>query len=101
MHCKQRHRFVEMLKVLVLQAAAPYQVRVYLYGSEAKGNTRRYSDIDIGLLSAEPLPLHFMNDLKEKIDNSTIPYHVDVVDLTQVDELFRQKVLSEGILWKD
>jgi hypothetical protein len=37
----------------------------------------------------------------KKIENSNIPYKVDVVDLSQVSESFRKQILKEGkILWK-
>jgi hypothetical protein len=47
------------------------------------------------------IPNNFISFLKEKIEESTIPYSVDVVDLSQTDEKFRQQVLSEGVPWKD
>lgn len=90
-----------MLKQLILLYTNDYRVKVWLFGSHAKGNSRRYSDIDIAILPGESLPGSFISDLKEKIEQSTIPYSVDLVDLSQVNEEFRQKVLKEGIIWKD
>jgi hypothetical protein len=52
-------------------------------------------------LSTAPLPVTFVSLLKEKIEQSTIPYSVDVIDLSETDETFRQKVLNEGVIWKD
>jgi hypothetical protein len=38
--------------------------------------------------------------LKEKIENLNIPYTVDVVDLSKVSGVFKEKALREGIVWK-
>ncbi len=92
--------YLKMLKNLVLAYTKEQPVSVWLFGSHAKGTAHRYSDIDIAILPLGQLPLSFISNLKEKIEQSTIPYSVDVVDLSQTDEVFRNKVLNEGILWK-
>jgi len=77
-------------------------VTVYLFGSRATGKATSTSDIDIGIV----LKKNMGSDreialLKEKIENSNIPYKVDVGDLSQVSESFRKQILKEGkILWK-
>ena len=38
--------------------------------------------------------------LRETVENSNIPYKVDVVDLSQTSREFREKALTEGIVWK-
>jgi predicted nucleotidyltransferase len=93
--------YLDKLKLLILAHTKNYPVKVFLFGSHAKNTTHRYSDIDIAILPIAPLPMNFISELKEKIEESTIPYHVDVVDLLQTDENFRDKVLKEGIIWKD
>lgn len=94
-------RYIEMLKQLILHYTKDHSVKVLLFGSHAKGNAHRHSDIDIGIWSATPLPIGFISHLKEKIEQSTIPYAVDVIDLSMTDEVFRTKVLNEGVIWKD
>jgi len=74
-------------------------LQVFLFGSRAKGNPRPHSDIDIALLSNKPIALATMSLLREKIEESTIPYHVDIVDLATVSSNFRDKVLKEGEKW--
>jgi hypothetical protein len=39
--------------------------------------------------------------LREKIDDLNIPYSVDVVDISNVSDAFREKVMEEGIVWKN
>jgi predicted nucleotidyltransferase len=74
-------------------------VRVFLCGSRARGHAAPLSDIDIAILPLSPLPPHILSELREAFEDSTIPYEVDIIDLSTVSESFRHKVLSEGIAW--
>lgn len=93
--------YLLFLRKLVLDYVSAYPVKVYLYGSRAKGTARKTSDVDIALLSSTKLPTGFIAGLKELIEESSIPYQVDIVDLNQVDDNFRSKVLTEAKLWND
>jgi hypothetical protein len=55
----------------------------------------------LALLSDDPLPADLVARLKGEFEESTIPYTVDVIDLSQVDEPLREKVLREGREWPD
>ena len=93
--------YLDQLKNLVLENTKKQPVQIWLFGSHAKGTTHRYSDIDIAILPIGQLPAGWISQLKEIIEQSTIPYFVDIIDLSKTDEDFRNKVFSEGILWKD
>ncbi len=96
-----QNNYLLQLKQLILSYTKGCPVKILLFGSQAKNTTHRHSDIDIAILPIAPLPIHFITKLREKIEESTIPYHVDLVDLSQTDEKFQNKVLQEGIEWKD
>jgi predicted nucleotidyltransferase len=74
-------------------------VQVFLYGSRARNTARKTSDVDIALLAANKLPDGFIAHLRELIEESTIPYQVDIIDLNEVDNDFRQKILQEAKPW--
>ena len=76
-----------------------HDVDVYLFGSWASGTQRRTSDIDIAVDPHQPLPPGTLSNLREQLEESHIPYFVEVVDLSQTDQKFRAKVLREGIRW--
>lgn len=78
-----------------------HPVRVYLFGSRATGNTRFFSDFDIGIEPLRNLPVGHLSLVREKLEESHIPYTVEVVDLSQANEEFARKVRDEGILWID
>jgi uncharacterized protein len=75
------------------------RVRVYLFGSWARGEARRISDIDVGILPLEPLPPGLLLDLQEALEMSDVLYPVDLVNLSAASPSLRERVLSEGVLW--
>lgn len=71
--------------------------QVYLFGSWARGEARRTSDIDIAVLLPSAANRTVIAEIKARLDESNIPYHVDVVDLRYVTDVFRERVLRDGI----
>jgi predicted nucleotidyltransferase len=96
-----RQRAIEELRRIVLDALAEHDVAVYLFGSMATGPVRHASDIDVAILPREDLPPAFLALLADNIEESTIPYDVDLVDLRTVDPSFREKVMRTGVKWRD
>jgi uncharacterized protein len=72
------------LKSLIIEFFKEENVIVILFGSRARGDYSRVSDIDIGILPQNRLDRKKLVLLKEKIDNLNFPYTVDVVDLSKV-----------------
>lgn len=95
-----RARAVKRLRRLVLDAIGERDAAVYLFGSMAHGPVRHGSDIDVGILPREDLSPRFFADLAERIEESTIPYNVDLVDLRDVSLAFRDEVQKSGIKWR-
>ncbi len=92
---------LETARKIVLENLTDYRVKVWLFGSQATGSARLYSDIDIAILPLQPLPVRTLSDVRELLEESDIVRNVDVVDLSETDESFLQRVESEGILWKE
>ena len=78
-----------------------YPVKVYLFGSWAKGTPSRHSDIDVGIQPLTPLPPGVLATLRERLEESRVPYRVEVVDLSAADPMFREAVVRHGIPWND
>ena len=74
---------------------------LYLFGSWGRDQATRSSDIDIAVDAPTPLPPGLLAHLRERFEESNIPYRVEVVDLRKTDSTFRERVLSEGIRWTD
>jgi len=86
---------------IVLDVVSKENVKVYLFGSWARGEAIRLSDIDVAIDPHVPLPRGTLARLRERLEESHVPYRVDVVDLTRTTPEFRRRVLAEGVLWND
>ncbi len=75
--------------------------KVVLFGSRADGTHDRRSDFDSAYLPREGFDPMSVVRLREGIEESNVIYNVDLVDLSRVEESFRNKVLSEGVVWKN
>jgi predicted nucleotidyltransferase len=97
----QRDDILEYLKSIVLSVLGNYPVTIYLFGSWAKHKEKRTSDIDIAIWYEQKIPDKILTELKFTIDESEIPYRVEIVDLKKADDKFVEKVKREGVIWKD
>ncbi|MCX5971278.1 MAG: nucleotidyltransferase domain-containing protein [Coprothermobacterota bacterium] len=93
--------WMEKVRRTVLAALRGQNVRVFLFGSRARGDHSPASDVDIGILPADPtLPLR-LAPLRVQLEEMPIPYVIELVNLVEVSPAFREKVLQEGILWQN
>ncbi len=74
------------------------RVEIYLFGSRARGDFQSGSDIDLAILSEEPLSEE-LAVIREILEESNLPYKVDLVELRYTNEKLKQKVIQEGIKW--
>ncbi len=76
-------------------------VKIYLFGSRAKGTYKDVSDIDLALDMGNKIDLSQIMMAKNVLEAVNILRKVDIVDLNRVPESLRQNILKDGILWKD
>lgn len=96
-----RQQILDMVRQVVLTEIGDEPVKVYLFGSWARGEEHISSDIDIAVESIDGVPLDILALLREALEESAVPYRVDVVDLAEAEKILASKVRKEGILWKD
>lgn len=97
----EHEKILLQVKELVINELLGYDAQVYLFGSWARDEQKRTSDIDIGIQhDGKIAPSVFMR-MRFLLEESTIPYRVDVVDLLYAGQVLIEKVEKEGILWKD
>ena len=89
------------LRRILREVLGEHGVRVYLFGSWARGEATPISDIDLAIESHVPLPPGTLARLRERLEESRVPYRVEVVELNDVDPAFRQRILKECVLWSD
>ena len=95
------NRDLEETRRLVLEGLRGTGAQVYLFGSWAKGYATRSSDIDVAVLCDPPVAPWVLSEIREKLEESSVLYPVDLVDLSSAPGPFRDKVRAEGIPWND
>jgi uncharacterized protein len=90
---------LQEVRRIVLRLLEGRRAQVYLFGSWARGEACRVSDIDVAILPSEPLPAGLLPEIEEALENSACLYPVDLIDLTTVSDNFRGRVLAEGLSW--
>jgi len=76
-------------------------VRIFLFGSRARGDNSVVSDVDIGVVPGEGFRKEKLALLREFIENLNVPYKVEIIDISEVSEQFRAEALKDSVLWKD
>ncbi len=70
--------------VRTILASYPAVEKAILYGSRAKGNYRKGSDIDLTLIGAT-LNHRLLAEINGKLEESTIPYQIDLSLKEKID----------------
>lgn len=84
--------YIEFIKKVVSSFLRDY--KLYIFGSRAKNKARKYSDIDIAI-DSEELDGEIKSRLEFEFENSTIPYEVDIVDLKNISESFKNLIKND------
>lgn len=96
-----RKQAIEELRSLVLEALGDHDAAVWLFGSCACGEPRQHSDIDVAILPRDEVPFGFFGELEADIEESTIPYDVDLVDLRNANPALIAEIRRLGVPWRD
>ncbi len=91
--------YIDIVKQIVLKHIPKDNFAVFLFGSRAVGNAKPLSDIDIGILGLEPLPTIIKVDLESDLEESIVPYKIDLIDFYQVDKDFKKEALNTIQIW--
>jgi len=86
---------IEELKHFLITAFPNEQI--FLFGSRARGDASEYSDIDIAIKGRGSLKIA-LSEARFTIEESQIPYKVDLVDLKTAPYL-ETIIQKEGIVW--
>ena len=64
----------------------------WAFGSRVEGGAKRFSDLDLAVVSAAPLPARQLALLADAFAESDLPIKVDVVDWISANEAFRSRI---------
>ena len=83
----------------ILQQHVP-QYEVWAFGSRAQWNARKYSDLDLAVISDKPLGLECSAALIDDFSASDLPWKVDVVDWARTSASFRKVIELHKVVIK-
>jgi len=66
--------------------------KVLAFGSRVTWTAKKYSDLDLAIVSSMPLPPLTMALMKEDFSESDLPFKVDVLDWATTSEEFRMVI---------
>ena len=84
---------LQMVQTVLLNHVPSYEA--WAFGSRARGDAGKNSDLDLCLVSDTPLSFEARANLKLAFSESNIPYCVDVVEWVSLSEGFRKLVVQD------
>jgi len=94
-------QYLQSVRRILLKRLQRYNARIYLFGSMTRGEFRRTSDIDVAVLPTGSLPDGVLSEIREELENSRVPYRVELIDLAKASPRFAAHVQRVGIPWND
>jgi len=83
------------IKSIIYRFLDPKEYQVFIFGSRATGKAKKYSDYDVGIWGKKPVPSHIIILIEEALEESDLPYRIDIVDFSLVSSKFRKVALSK------
>ncbi len=84
----------ELIQVqLILKQCIP-GIDVRGFGSRANNTAKSYSDLDLAVMTEQPLTLQQGAMLTEAFEESDLPFKVDIIDWAVTSEHFRKVIQS-------
>lgn len=71
---------------------------VWAFGSRATRSAKPYSDLDLAIIGAQPLPIALLAALEQDFTESDLPFKVDVIDWASTGAGFRQIIARDRVV---
>jgi predicted nucleotidyltransferase len=94
-------KYTKLLKEIVLKSVLSKDCKIFLFGSRVSGNEHFASDFDIGILGLKENDFEKNKlDILNQVEESIIPWKVDIVNFEEVSESFRENSMKQISLWR-
>jgi predicted nucleotidyltransferase len=89
----------KILEEILFKPLKVHSARVWIFGSRARGDQKKFSDIDVlySLKEEESLPSGLLFEIKDRLENSDLPYKVDLVEEKDLAKSYRENVLRDRV----
>lgn len=84
-------------QLVEIKSFFPANYTIILFGSRIKGGWREYSDLDICIKNSTLVDIAELSFIREKFENSDLPFTVDIVDYNRCDADFKQIIDASGL----
>lgn len=81
----------------ILQTYLP-NYEVWAFGSRVKETATTFSDLDLVIISEQPLDLRTLCQVENAFSESDLPYTVDVVDWVATSQKFQQIIKQKYVV---
>ena len=92
-------KYLKLIKKIVLENIPKDKFLVFLFGSRTLNKHRFGADVDIGIKGNKELNQDIIYKIKEKIEESIVPFKVDIIDFSKVDESFKTEAFKNVEIW--
>lgn len=90
---KDSHLVTKILRTFLPDA------KFFVFGSRARGDQKKYSDLDLAIENHESIPLKILMQIQENFDQSSLPFKVDLIELAKISPEFKKNILEDLIEW--
>ncbi len=75
---------------LLKEILQKFSIEVYVFGSRAKGNARKLSDLDLCI--KQEIDKSTLRKFKDSLEESNLPFKVDVVVWDELSDAFKSHI---------
>lgn len=91
--------YLDLVKTIILKNIPNDKYNIFLFGSRTKDKHRFAADIDVGVEGKEPLNKDIIYKVQEEIEESIVPFNVDIIDFKDVGNEFKQEAMRNIKIW--
>ena len=86
----------EIVRSILARHVPKYEV--WAFGSRARRAAKEYSDLDLAIITDQPLGLSLSAAISDDFAESDLPIKVDVVDWATTSEAFRRVIENDRVV---
>lgn len=83
---------------ILLDIFKKYPFSFYAFGSRVKNTYQKFSDLDICYM--DPIPLKVLGQIRNELEESNLPFRVDLIDYSAADENFQKLIKNDLVQLK-
>jgi len=85
----------QLLTDIVIAPLSKQGASIFVFGSRARGDYKKFSDLDIVVEGVVPASL--ISGIRESLEESSLPFRVDIVQIHELADSYREGVLRDRV----